>query len=177
MATDPDPNKPNPATPRVTGESSGLLWAVFVFVAFVIAAIGYGLYKSEGRFLLQLQETAVSRGLITFLVAVVTVSIALVISVWVIASNAEAEVTKARFSYAKDILATLVGILGTILGFYFGSADKSAAEQLVLADIQIKAGPLITHASGGTARHLSPRLSAKRSPAAQKARIEMSATN
>ncbi len=132
-------------------ESKTLVRAVFVYIAIVTLAIGYGLFTSEGRFLLQLQETAVSRGLITFLVAIVTVSIALVIAVWVIASNADPDVTKARFSYAKDVLATLVGILGTILGFYFGSADKTSPEQLSIAEVQIKSGQLVTHISGGTA--------------------------
>lgn len=67
------------------------------------------------------------------------------------ASNGEPEALKVRFSYAKDILATLVGILGTILGFYFGSAEKSTVGTLVLADIQFRAGQAITHVSGGTA--------------------------
>lgn len=126
---------------------SGGLIAVLVVI---LGVMGYGLYDSGGRFLLQLQDTNVSRGLITFLVAIATVSIALILSVWVIASGEEAETVKARFSLAKDVLATLVGILGTVLGFYFGSSDKTGAEQLALADIQFQSGQVITHISGGT---------------------------
>jgi hypothetical protein len=124
---------------------------VLGFGAFAFIVICYLLYRSEGRFLLQLQEPSVSRGLITFLVAFVTVTIALVLATWVIASNAPVAELKERFSHAKDVLATLVGILGTILGFYFGSADKAAPEPLAMAQLQFKSGQVITHVSGGTA--------------------------
>ncbi len=152
MATDPLPTVSSTQESKSsTQESKWVVRGSIFFVVVVLCVIGYGLFQSEGRFLLQLQETAVSRGLITFLVAIITVSIALVIAVWVVASNGEPEALKVRFSYAKDILATLVGILGTILGFYFGSAEKSTVDTLVLADIQFRAGQAITHASGGTA--------------------------
>jgi hypothetical protein len=146
MATDPD----SLAAQSVT-ESKWVVRGLLTAVALIVLAIGYGLYQSDGRFLLQLRETDVSRGLITFLVALVTVSIALIVAVWVLTSNAEGEELKTRFSYSKDVLATLVGILGTILGFYFGTSEKSTTEQLVLADAQFRSGQLIAHVTGGTA--------------------------
>jgi hypothetical protein len=151
MATEPVPDPPGGAPLPKPAESKTIVRGVQVFAVLVLGFIGYGLYVSGGRFLLQLQETAVSRGLITFLVAIVTVSMALVLVVWVIASNADTETVKSRFSYAKDVLATLVGILGTVLGFYFGSSEKPIAEQLVLAELQVRSGQLITHVSGGAA--------------------------
>lgn len=131
-------------------ESKTLVRGILILAGFVAVLIVGALYWSEGKFLLQLQETAVSRGLITFLVATITVVIALIVAVWVIVSYAKPEDLKVRFSYAKDVLSTLVGILGTILGFYFGSADKQPSEQLVLADLQFHSGQLIAHVSGGT---------------------------
>jgi magnesium-transporting ATPase (P-type) len=136
--------------PEQSSESKWVVRGAFVFLAIILGAIGYGLYQKGGNFLYQLQETAVSRGLITFLVALVTVSIALVIAVWVVASEVEDEKLKQRFAYAKDILATLVGILGTILGFYFGSTEQKSSESLSLAELQFRSGQLIVSASGGT---------------------------
>lgn len=132
-------------------ESRWIVGVLWVIALGVLIFIGYNLSVSGGKFLLQIQETAVSRGLITFLVAIVTVSIALVLAIWVLVSSEKAEELKTRFSYAKDVLATLVGILGTVLGFYFGSSEKPMVEQLVLAEIQVKSGQFITDVSGGTA--------------------------
>ena len=124
---------------------------VIYFCGGVFLAICYALWSSEGKFLLQLQDASVSRGLITFLVAMVTVAISLLLAAWVIASNAPIAELKERFSHAKDVLATLVGILGTILGFYFGSADKTGVEPLMVAELQIQNSQVVTHVSGGTA--------------------------
>lgn len=140
-------NNENAARPQ----SKLVTWVVLGFGAVAFIMICILLYISEGRFLLQLQEPGVSRGLITFLVAFVTVAIALLLATWAIASNAPVTELKERFSHAKDVLATLVGILGTILGFYFGSADKAAPEPLGIAQLQFKSNQVITHVSGGTA--------------------------
>ena len=62
-----------------------------------------------------------ARVLITFLVAVSTVAIAFlaILTAMVIREYKE------RFALAKEILTLLVGILGTIVGFYFGAATKA----------------------------------------------------
>lgn len=116
----------------------------------ILAALYVGLYQTDGRFLNSLRETEVSRGLITFVVAVTTVSIALVLAVYVMASNEKAEVLKERFSYAKDVLATLVGILGTILGFYFGTTVNTQTDGIQVAEPQIRGTQLLVHVAGGT---------------------------
>ncbi len=130
-------------------KSKFLAPVLLLMTAVIVVAIGYGLYSSEGKFLMQLQETDVSRGLITFLVAVITVSISLLLVIWVLVSNLEKEELKTRFTSAKEILTTLVGILGTILGFYFGSVDKDIDKQLALAEIKFKNKEMIVHVSGG----------------------------
>lgn len=131
-------------------ESKSFRIGLLIILGIILILIGLGLYVSGGRFLLQLQDTNVSRGLITFLVAAATVFISIVLAIWVIATNVDSADIKTRFSAAKDILATLVGILGTILGFYFGSSDRTALDQMSLADVQFKNDQLITHVSGGT---------------------------
>jgi hypothetical protein len=116
----------------------------------IFVALYVGLYQADGKFLSSLRETDVSRGLITFVVAVTTVSIALVLAVYVMASNEQAAVIKERFSYAKDVLATLVGILGTILGFYFGTTVNTQMEAVQLAEPQVRGTQLVAHITGGS---------------------------
>jgi hypothetical protein len=127
-------------------------WQSIVLVlilAGIFLALYVGLYQADGRFLNSLRETDVSRGLITFVVAVTTVSIALVLAVYVMASNEKADVLKERFSYAKDVLATLVGILGTILGFYFGTTVSAQSEGIQIAEPQVRGTQLLVHVAGG----------------------------
>jgi hypothetical protein len=47
------------------------------------------------------------------------------------------------------VLTLLIGILGTILGFYFGSADRTGAA-LDVGELQFTAQQLYTRVSGGT---------------------------
>ncbi len=110
---------------------------VFITVV-VLILIALGLYASGGQFLLYLQKTEISRGFITFLVAVITVSMALILVVWALTSEADETKFKTRFTSAKEILATLVGILGTILGFYFGSSGTETERQLSLSEFKFK---------------------------------------
>jgi len=116
----------------------------------VLFGLGYGIFNSEGRFLYELRSTEVSRGLLTFLVAVTTVSIAILVALYAISSNLPADQIKERFGFAKEVLTTLVGILGTVLGFYFGSADKVGNQALQLAETKFQGTQVLTHISGGT---------------------------
>jgi hypothetical protein len=87
----------------------------------VFAALIYGIYSGGQVFLKSLQDTEVARGLITFFVAFTTVAIAIILALYAIVSSSGPEL-KDRFSFGKEILTALIGILGTILGFYFGSS-------------------------------------------------------
>src|SRR5262245_4690872 len=79
-----------------------------------------------------------ARGLITFAVAIVTVAIALLLVLYVLFGpsgdgdpKAEDDL-KNRFTFGKDILMIFVGILGTIMGFYYGTdkVSPSAVTQI-----------------------------------------------
>lgn len=100
------------------------LIAVVTVIFVVVVGIGAGrLYNSELRTSLEVISTAddAARILITFLVAVATVGIAFlaVLTAMVIREYKE------RFALAKEVLTILVGILGTIVGFYFGVANTA----------------------------------------------------
>ena len=72
----------------------------------------------------------VARGLITFLVAIVTVAIAIILTLSAVMSSSKDY--KERFALGKEILTIFIGVLGTIVGFYFGSAqiEKAAANPI-----------------------------------------------
>jgi hypothetical protein len=55
-----------------------------------------------------------------------------------------------RFRRAREILALLMGILGTIVGFYFGSAQQSNVGPLGIAEVKAADRQLITFVSGGS---------------------------
>jgi hypothetical protein len=90
-----------------------------LFGLFVGGAIVYGLFFNPSFFKLMAQ-TDQARGLITFLFAFATIAIIILIAVttfWMSKEDVEA-----RFNKAKDLLTIIIGVLGTILGFYFGQA-------------------------------------------------------
>jgi hypothetical protein len=91
----------------------------------VVGALGYGIWSGGGTFLNSLQKTEIARGLITFLIAVATVGIAIILAIYVVVSVSPD--LKERVAMGKDILNPLIGILGTIVGFYFGSATNNQA--------------------------------------------------
>jgi hypothetical protein len=83
-------------------------------------ALIYGVFFTPS-FLSGMAAPGNARGLITFLFAFAT--IAVVIITVIAAFWVKLEEVEQRGALAKEILTILIGILGTILGFYFGQAQ------------------------------------------------------
>jgi hypothetical protein len=83
----------------------------------------------------ELSDVAVARGLITFLNAVSTVCIALVLTIYAVvphpANGAD------NFDKAKQVLSVLMGVLGTIVGFYFGQATSPPPKAQQVSEMKI----------------------------------------
>lgn len=78
--------------------------------------------------LTQLKDASTARGSITFLFSLGTIVIALILVMSALFSNAPPTERTERFNHGKEVLTILIGILGTIVGFYFGT-EKGETEQ------------------------------------------------
>src|SRR5262245_29034413 len=109
------------------------IFTIIGIVIFIIIVIGL----SRSSFLISLNNNDTARGLITFLVVFTTVSIALILALYAIVSNVSDQDLKDRFGFAKEILTALIGILGTILGFYFASSTQGVTREATRTDLGI----------------------------------------
>jgi hypothetical protein len=125
-------DNPEAATRKSGWTWTALIWSVFGI--FVLGSLAYGLYSSGGALLQSLRDTEVARGLITFLVVFTTVAIGLTLVLYPLVGS-DKEPLKDRIGFAKETFTALLGILGTILGFYFGSATRSALEEAPRAEL------------------------------------------
>lgn len=101
---------------------SGVVIIVFVGI------LGHA-FVSESGALARMNDIATARGAITFLFALGTITLAVMLvgsSLFTfIDSDREFKRRKERFNQGKEILSILIGILGTIVGFYFGAINGS----------------------------------------------------
>lgn len=103
-------------------------------VLIVIATIVIAPIRSS-EFLTPLRDRELARGVITFLVSIATISLGFILVVSSIFAPQDV-VTEERFRRAREVFVAMMGVLGTIIGFYFGAADGSTPD-LELSTIQV----------------------------------------
>jgi hypothetical protein len=103
---------------RIWSAESALLAAGLVVALVVASALFYT------NLIEKLASPGSARGLITFLFSFITIAVILIVIIALLWMDKEEDIDS-RFTKAKDIIAILVGILGTIVGFYFGNASSS----------------------------------------------------
>lgn len=92
----------------------------------VFALIGAAIFGIDSGVLGSMAKLEFARGLITYLFAVVTIGTAVVLVVSALSSGASEEIEK-KFQRGKEVLSLLLGVFGTIVGFYFGSESHLGA--------------------------------------------------
>jgi hypothetical protein len=172
MAANPNPPavQPdrNPAGQKTKTDWSKILpMALYGAIALLILGIILWGLSGQRGFLESLSDRTIARGLITFLITFTTIGIAIMLAISTLFSDGGADGEK-RFDKGKQVLSVLIGLLGTIVGFYFGSSTDSnttaAAQPRVLAiapatvsNLQPKKGEKITissSVSGGKAPYV-----------------------
>lgn len=108
----------------VSNPMGTVIAAISILIVVIISISLFG----ENEFLRNLSNVEFARGLITFLFAIGTIGIALIITFSVFASERSLDESKERFYRGKEILTIFIGILGTIVGFYFGSPTDAAKQ-------------------------------------------------
>jgi len=148
---DEKPSSPggSPWTPAVT-IAAVILFSIFLLIG--AAVLNYDV----GRVLGRMSEIPFARGLITYLFAVATIGTAVVLIVYALSPNRNVD----SFQHGKEILSLLLGVFGTIVGFYFGREGVAPLEEtLMVAPLKLSATSvapgqtihLLTVVSGGKA--------------------------
>ncbi len=104
----------------------GLLHPIPLTILLILASVFVLMYPSVfsngGDVLTKMTDHEYARGLITYLFAVCTIGTAVVLVMAALTGRLGDE----QLTRGKDILALLLGVFGTIVGFYFGSEAHSA---------------------------------------------------
>ncbi len=129
-----------------SGLLSQRLGTILLTVFGLVVAVALASGTFHPAFLDSLAAEGTARGLITFLFSMSTIAIIILAAVAVFWVNQEE--LKDRFGYAKDLVTVLIGVLGTIMGFYFGSAVKEQAP--LTAPASAEAGAVLPEADGTT---------------------------
>ena len=93
----------------------------------------------------KLESPEKARGVITYLIAVTTVGMATLLMVASIMIGGKE--VKERFALGKEILTLLIGILGTIIGFYYGSTNKTTTQTNADSTALVNVSPLVITSS------------------------------
>jgi hypothetical protein len=116
------------AEASATSHGSALLNPIVIvallIIGSVIAFIGLAIFGWDHGVLRSMSQSTFARGLITYLFAVVTIGTAVILVLSGLLGASDAA-TEKRFERGKEILSLLLGVFGTIVGFYFGSEAAS----------------------------------------------------
>jgi hypothetical protein len=131
---------PGPASRRGNA-STPVLVLLFLAAGLVLIPMAFG-----AKGLRYFAETPYARGVITFSISIATIAIAFVLVYQAFAS--EAKTDDEGFRRGREVFTGLMGVLGTIVGFYFGAADGTGA-RLALAALRLDHQTVTTFVSGG----------------------------
>lgn len=117
-----DPNKGKKVSQEVLDFFSNSALVTLFVIGILLAIVGKILF--DETFLNNLAKIEVARGLITSLISIGTIGIGiLIISANYTSQGEDKETANEKFNRGKDILSLFIGVLGTIIGYYFGSSN------------------------------------------------------
>jgi hypothetical protein len=147
----------DPKSPPADQGRSPLMRALMNPIVFIALSIQVGVFVligaaifglDRGHVLATMSDITFARGLITYLFTTVTVSTAVVLIVSALTAGGD-EVHDKQFQRGKEVLSLLLGVFGTIVGFYFGSevGAKGSTDERALEIAPLRLGK--TEATSG----------------------------
>ncbi len=140
----PDDAGQPPASPGRTNAFANLLnpvpfiaLVILLGVMFLLAMAIFG--WDRGKVLLTMAQPEFARGLITYLFTIVTIGTAVVLIISGLTGG-----SKEQFDRGKEILGLLLGVFGTMVGFYFGSEASHVRLRLSLTPPLLSATEIVT---------------------------------
>jgi hypothetical protein len=157
----PAPESPPPRNGEKELTPAATIWAalanpvVLIAVMLILSVfflIGMAIFGFD-RILSSMSRVDFARGLITYLFAIVTIGTAVLLVVSGLTAPGDQHADR-RFERGKEILSLLLGVFGTIIGFYFGSeVNKPPEGGLQLAPLRLSVAQakvtVTTFAGGG----------------------------
>ncbi|NKK76066.1 hypothetical protein [Rhizobium leguminosarum] len=120
MADDPGDYTP-------TGYRNPVVMLAMLILISLFLMIGASILGIDHGFLAGMARPELARGLITYLFAVVTIGIAVALVLDTLIGPPPGDANDRRFQRAKEVLSLLLGVFGTIVGYYFGSESSEAS--------------------------------------------------
>jgi hypothetical protein len=120
--------------------SDPVVFLATLIVSSVILLIGAAVLGVDKGVLSGMSKSEYARGLISYLFAIVTIGIAVAL----VLSALTAQIAfDEKFQKAKEVLALLLGVFGTIIGFYFASETNRGvgSEPLQLSSLDLTPQP------------------------------------
>jgi hypothetical protein len=121
--------RPTPSDKQPTSGTTWknpIVWIAFLIIGGVFTLILFAMIGWDGGLLERLGTPQFARGLITYLFAITTICAAVVLlvaSLTTLVGLPEAEANE-KYQRGKDVLGLLLGVFGTIVGFYFGTSTE-----------------------------------------------------
>ena len=125
------------STPGGTGQSITLAAARLIVVAapiLLLLVLIYGVTGEDTPLLSQLAEPGAARGLITVLFAAAAIWVALMLATFALTT----EISEKQFSQGREVLVLMIGILGAVIGYYFGVGAGEARGRVMELERQLE---------------------------------------
>ncbi len=130
-----------------------ITWSI-VLVSGLLVFLAWILWSGTRPVIDQLPDMEFARGIITLVFVIFTIGFAAIVLIQGLYFS-DSDKEDRRFSRGREILGLFIGIVGTIVGFYFGSAEKLMAKFDIGLQAQRQSAPskavvVSAHAVGGT---------------------------